>query len=356
MVTGIIYDDRYLEHKTGMHVESPERLIAITNFIKELNMLDDENFTLVKPKLADMEDIKLVHDIEMIKKAEIYSKKAINGNLQVLDFGDTVVSERSYEVALLAAGGVIIAADAVIDGELQNAFALVRPPGHHANRFRSSGFCIFNNMAIMAEHLIKNRGLKKVAIFDIDLHHGNGTSEIFYERNDVLFYSSHQDGRTQYPGTGFVSEIGENEGEGYNINLPLTPGASDDVVIKTVEKIIKPIFLQFKPEILLGSIGLDAHHSDPLSGLEFTTQGYGNYVKMFKDIADESCEGKMVLTLEGGYKVKILAKSVVNILKVLADEEPPFIEPDRISKPNVLQYHDALIEKMRNTLSKYWKL
>nr|MDO8116917.1 histone deacetylase [Candidatus Sigynarchaeota archaeon] len=212
MVTGIIYDDRYLDHRTGNHVESPERLIAIKRLIDEEKLLQDPGFMLVKPRMASVEDIKLIHEEDMIQKARVKSGQAKGGSLEVLDFGDTVVCEDSYDVALLAAGGVLEAADAVLDGRVKNAFALVRPPGHHANPLRSSGFCIFNNMAILAEYLIRKKGIKRIAIFDIDLHHGNGTSEIFYSRNDVLFFSSHQDGRTQYPGSGFIHEIGEGEG------------------------------------------------------------------------------------------------------------------------------------------------
>nr|MDO8117680.1 histone deacetylase [Candidatus Sigynarchaeota archaeon] len=241
-------------------------------------------------------------------------------------------------------------------GRVKNAFALVRPPGHHANPLRSSGFCIFNNIAILAEYLIKKKDIKRVAIFDIDLHHGNGTSEIFYSRNDVLFFSSHQDGRTQYPGSGFIHEIGEGEGKGYNINVPLSPGAGDDVAYSLIDHVVRPVFEHYKPDIILGSIGADAHYSDPLSGLEFTVQGYAKIVKLFKDVAETSGNGRMILTLEGGYKVKVLAQVVVNILRTLADEDITFKDSHPSSNDKITGYHRELEKHLKETLGKYWKL
>ncbi len=352
---GIVYDPKYLLHQTGSHVESPERLVATMDLIKSEKLLESPSFKLIEPRAATIEEIKTIHHADMIEYARAQSLQAKGGSLQYLDAGDTVVSEKSFEVALLAAGGAMTAADAVLNGDVSSAFALVRPPGHHANPSHSSGFCIFNNMAILAEYLVKKKGLKKVAIFDIDLHHGNGTSEIFYERNDVLFFSSHQDPRTQYPGTGFASDIGEGPGKGYNINAPLAPGAGDDVVQLVFSQVIKPVFEQYQPEIILCSFGGDAHYSDPLSGLSFTTQGYGRYVQGFKEIADKCCGGKMVLLLEGGYRVKILAQSIVNILNVLAGQKMPFVEGEHESGENILEYHQNLAKKMKEHLKPYWK-
>jgi acetoin utilization deacetylase AcuC-like enzyme len=355
MAVGIIYDPKYLQHQTGSHVESPERLVATMDLIKSEKMLDSPDFKLIAPRPATIDEVKMVHHADMIELARVKAQQAKTNGLQYLDAGDTVVSEHSYDVALLAAGGGMTAADAVLKGDVSSAFALVRPPGHHANASRSSGFCIFNNIAILTEYLIKKKGLKKVAIFDIDLHHGNGTSEIFYERKDVLFFSSHQDPRTQYPGTGFASEIGEGPGKGYNINAPLAPGAGDDVVQLVFSQVIKPIFEQYKPDILLASVGGDAHYSDPLSGLSFTTQGYGRYVEGFKQIADKCCGGKMILLLEGGYRVKVLAQIIVNILNVLAGKKMPFVENEQESGESILEYHENLVKKMKEHLKSYWK-
>lgn len=355
MPVGIIYDKRYLQHETGSHVESRERLVATMDLIESEKLLASPDFKLIAPRPATIDEVRMVHDADMIERARIKAQQARDGGLQYLDMGDTVVSEHSYDVALLAAGGGMAAADAVLKGDVSSAFALVRPPGHHANASRSSGFCIFNNIAILAEYLLKKKGLEKVAIFDIDLHHGNGTSEIFYNRKDVLFFSSHQDPRTQYPGTGFASEIGEGAGKGYNINAPLAPGASDDVVQLVFAEVIKPIFEQYKPDILLGSIGGDAHFSDPLSGLSFTTGGYGRYVEGFKQIAEKCCGGKMVLLLEGGYRVKILAQIIVNILNVLAGKKMPFVENEQESGESLVDYHRNLAKKMQEHLKPYWK-
>lgn len=355
MPVGIIYDKRYLQHETGSHVESRERLVATMDLIESEKLLASPDFKLIAPRPATIDEVRMVHDADMIERARIKAQQARDGGLQYLDMGDTVVSEHSYDVALLAAGGGMAAADAVLKGDVSSAFALVRPPGHHANASRSSGFCVFNNIAILAEYLLKKKGLEKVAIFDIDLHHGNGTSEIFYNRKDVLFFSSHQDPRTQYPGTGFASEIGEGAGKGYNINAPLAPGASDDVVQLVFAEVIKPIFEQYKPDILLGSIGGDAHFSDPLSGLSFTTGGYGRYVEGFKQIAEKCCGGKMVLLLEGGYRVKILAQIIVNILNVLAGKKMPFVENEQESGESLVDYHRNLAKKMQEHLKPYWK-
>lgn len=354
MATGIIYDDRYLQHKTGHHVESPERLIATMNLIKEMNLLESSDFTLLEPKMATVDEIKWVHEEDMIEKARLTSLKAKGGKLQCLDLGDTVLSEESFDVSLLAAGGAITAIDAILEGKVDSAFALVRPPGHHANQFRSSGFCVFNNMAIMAEYALLQENINRVAIFDIDLHHGNGTSDIFYDRDDVLFFSSHQDGRSQYPGSGFPDEIGEGKGEGYTVNVPLAPGARDDVVQKIFSQIIKPVFLQYDPDFILGSIGCDAHHGDPLSGLAFSFQGYGNYVKGFKEIADKCCNGRVALTLEGGYRVDNVAKIVVNILHALAGKELPFVEDATASGENLKVYHRKLMKTLKKNLGKFW--
>ncbi|MHA1684525.1 MAG: histone deacetylase family protein [Promethearchaeota archaeon] len=355
MTTGIIFSPKYLKHLTGTHVESPARLEAIMDAIHNNNLLESESFTLIEPTMATVDEILWVHDKEVIDKVKKVSQKARNGSLQALDYGDTILCEDSYDVSLLAAGGVMDAVDAVYDGKVQNAFALVRPPGHHANQFHSAGFCVFNNMAIMTEYILRKKDSKKVAIFDIDLHHGNGTADIFYDRDDVLFFSSHQDGRTQYPGSGFIDEIGEGKGKGYTINAPLVPGASDDVVQDIFKSVIKPVFEQFEPDVVLGSIGCDAHHSDPLSGLSFTFQGYGNYVKGFKDIADKYCDGKLILTLEGGYRVGNLAKCIVNILRVMAGEDMTYIEDNLVSGENVIVYNEKLIASMKEELKDYWK-
>lgn len=356
MVTEIVYDDRYADHRTGSHVESPERVKAIWAQILEDKLLGSAKYSHVKPEPGTIEDLQLIHDQPMIDRARMKADQAREGGLQVLDLGDTVVSGDSFDVALLAVGGLLTAANDVLSGKAKNAFAIVRPPGHHANKHRSSGFCIFNNVAILAEYLIKKKGLQKVAIFDIDLHHGNGTSEIFYTRNDVLFFSSHQDGRTMYPGSGFVNEIGEGVGAGYNINAPLVPDSTDDIATTIFDEVVKPIFEQYKPDIILGSIGCDAHYSDPLSGLQFTMQGYGNMVKGFKEIADACCGGRLVLTLEGGYKVKVLGKSIVNILQVMTGDEMAHHDKHIEASENVKRYHEKLLAAMKQTLKPFWTL
>ncbi|MFX1478441.1 MAG: histone deacetylase [Promethearchaeota archaeon] len=361
MTTGIVYDDVYLQHRIGAHVESHLRLIEIMDFLKEMKLLEDPSFKLIQPRKAKIEQIKYVHDDNLIKEVKEISALAESTNrIQSLDV-DTDVSGKTYEASLYSVGGNLQAIDEILNEKVKNAFALVRPPGHHSNSYRCAGFCIFNNVAVAAEYLFREKGLKKVAIIDWDCHHGNGTQDIFYQGSkskdgDLILFNSHQDGRTLYPGSGYIGEIGSGKGEGKIINYPMPPHAADDAILIFFEEIIKPILSEFKPEFILISAGFDTHWTDDLTNMGWTIQGPANYLKKIKVIAKEFANDRILITLEGGYQVDKQARAVYNCLRVLNDEnENLILENSRSSEPILLDYlNKKLIPELKDTLKPYW--
>ncbi|MBD3196781.1 MAG: histone deacetylase [Candidatus Lokiarchaeota archaeon] len=359
MVTGIVYDDIYLQHRIGTHVESHERLIAIMEFLKEKNLLDDKDYLLIKPRKATLDQIKYAHEESLINEVKEVSELAEStGHTQSLDM-DTLVSGKTYEAGLYSVGGNLEAIDKIMSGELKNVFALVRPPGHHSNSYKCAGFCIFNNIAIGAEYLFREKGLERVAIIDWDCHHGNGTQDIFYEGSktgEVTFFSSHQDGRTLYPGSGFINEIGKGKGKGKIINFPMPPGSAEDVIMNFFDEIVDPTLSEFKPEFILISAGFDTHWTDRLTNMGWTYQGPARYLDKIKSIAKKYADNRILITLEGGYEIDKQAKAVYNCLKVLNDDGENLIEEKlRRSDPDLLNYVDnKLIPKLKENLSNYW--
>ncbi len=311
MQVGFVYSEDYLEHDTGMHPENAGRLRAIMKGLEDADLID--MLYPVKPIAASTGQIQLVHTSEHIRTVKDFSSKE-----KALD-GDTPTNNRSYEVALLAAGGVISAVDAVMNSVVgvDSVFALVRPPGHHAKPDRSMGFCLFNNVAIAARYAQK-RGLGKVLIVDWDVHHGNGTQEAFYEDSSVLYFSIHQ--YPHYPGTGRVDEMGVGEGRGYNINVPLPGGANDADYLYVFNEILVPAARKFRPDIILVSAGQDGHRDDPLAGMNLTSAGFGQMTGVVRSLAEELCGGKLVLSLEGGYDYGALSDSIVMIFRALMGE------------------------------------
>jgi acetoin utilization deacetylase AcuC-like enzyme len=241
--TIIVFSPIYYRHNPGKsHPESAKRLHTIINELEKSGLTENKNLQLVHPDKASIEDIELVHAVEYIRLVEAVCKSG--GGL--LDLQDTVVSPESFEVALCAAGGALKAVDLVMKGKCENAFAMVRPPGHHAGKYRALGFCLFNNVAIAAEHLLRRFKVKRVLILDVDAHHGNGTQEKFYDRSDVLYISLHED-PSSFPGTGFIDEIGEGKGLGYNVNIPLPFGTTDHVYLKAMKEILTQFSEVLKP-------------------------------------------------------------------------------------------------------------
>lgn len=304
--TGIIWDSRYLKHDTGSgHPESPRRLLAIKEVLD-----GDSTLVLLEPRQATEEEIALVHTPDHIK-AVLKTQNISHGYFDL----DTPVSAGSSEAAFLAAGGMLTAVEAVYKGELDSCFAFPRPPGHHAESNRAMGFCLFNNVAIAAEYLIRKKNLSRVAIVDIDVHHGNGTQHFFYDRKDVFYISSHR--FPFYPGTGSAEEKGSRGGAGYTLNLPYPALADDDDYRKGYEEKIQPALLKYQPEFILVSAGFDAHQLDPLGGMKITKKGFIMMAQTLFSAAQKTCQGKIVFVLEGGYDMKGLKEGVEAVLEVI---------------------------------------
>ena len=359
MKTGIVYDPIYLEHRIGVHVESHERLIGIMDFLKDKKVLENPNFELIQPRKATTEQIKYVHQESLINEVKEVSEIAqVTGHIQQLDM-DTAVSAKTYDASLYSVGGNLNGIDEILEGKVNNVFAAVRPPGHHSNAYKCSGFCIFNNIAIATEYLFREKNIKRVAIIDWDCHHGNGTSSIFYngsENGDVVIFNSHQDGRTLYPGSGFVNDIGSGKGEGKIINYPMPPRAAEDIVMIYFEEIVNPICQEFKPEFILISAGFDTHWTDRLTNMGWTIQGPATYLKSIKTMAEEYANGRILITLEGGYEIDKQAKAVYNCLQVLNNNDDNLIEEKpRKSGEEVLNYvNNKIIPELKEYLNPYW--
>jgi acetoin utilization deacetylase AcuC-like enzyme len=351
--TAIIYTDKYLQHNPGRrHPESPERLMVIMQELKTKGFFDKGYCSLMEPEKASMEDLALVHETDYITLVENYCR-AGGG---VLDLGDTVVSRESFEVAKYAVGGSLKAVNLVNEGKFTNAFALVRPPGHHAGAYYARGFCIFNNIAVATMHLIKRQGVNRVLILDIDAHHGNGTQEIFYHNAEVLYVGLHQD-PTGFPGTGFADEVGEGEGEGYTVNIPFPFRIGDEICLEAFDQIVVPIAEQYKSQFLLVSAGLDMHYTDPVASLSLTIQGYATLFERILKIASKLCNLKIAAILEGGYSLSALGKIAGAIIAKMSETSYTF-ESEKAPKPTerALRRAKATIEKVKKTQSRFWNL
>ncbi|MFX0023085.1 MAG: histone deacetylase [Candidatus Hermodarchaeota archaeon] len=361
MTTGIVYDDIYLEHNIGNHPESHNRLISIMDFLSGKKLLDDPSFKIINPRKATLNQIKYVHSETMIKEIqEICELSAKTHRLQYIDM-DTIASPKTYEASLFSVGGNLQAADEIMNGNIKNVFALVRPPGHHSNDHRFSGFCIFNNVAVTAEYLFREKGIRKVVIIDWDCHHGNGTQDIFYQgsksdNGELVIFNSHQYGYF-YPGSGNYDEIGVGKGAGKIINYPMPAGAADDAIPLFFNEIITPICEEFKPEFILISAGFDTHWTDQLTNMNWTYQGPAEYLKKIKLLAQKYANDKILITLEGGYELDKQARAVYNCLKVLNDEDESLIrEEPRVSGQKMLDYfNNRLIPALKDKLKPYWK-
>ncbi len=342
MKTGIVKDLRYMEHNMGsFHVENPQRIEAIYSMLeKDISF----PYTEIKPRLAEEEEIQMIHS-----PSYILAIKETSGKERIQLDPDTATSARSYEVALLAAGGLLKAIDLVMKGKINNGFALVRPPGHHAEASRAMGFCLFNNVAIGAEYLVKKFGMKRILILDWDLHHGNGTQHSFYGRKDILYFSTHQ--FPHYPGTGHWEETGQGKGTGFTVNVPLSGGKTDEDYLYIFKKILSPIVSEYKPEFLLISAGFDIYRADPLGGMQITAEGFGALTSELMTLAHEVSEDRILFTLEGGYDLQGLREGVKHVLLHLGGKgEKPEIG-EEIS-PNTEKELAPVFE----TQKQFWKL
>jgi acetoin utilization deacetylase AcuC-like enzyme len=297
--TMVVVDRRYMDHFAGqLHPERPAR---IATMIEMAESLKREGLKHCAPRAASIEELTLCHSLEYVATVERTAK------IERTDFDpDTHASAKTWTTATLAAGGVLTAVEAVLDGEADNGFAIVRPPGHHAMPRRAMGFCFFNNVAIAASWLVKVRGLRRVMILDWDVHHGNGTQDIFYESPEVLYLSTHQ--YPFYPGTGWLDQIGSGAGAGFTVNAPMPATCGDDEYLRIFDQLLLPIAEQFRPEFVLISAGFDAHYRDPLGGMRLTEAGFLQMTRRLVRLANEYCEGRMVAALEGGYDLRALAE------------------------------------------------
>jgi acetoin utilization deacetylase AcuC-like enzyme len=295
----LIHSERFAEHQTPPgHPERPERAEV---FDAVASRWRGRGVEIVAPRTATREQLWRVHDAEYLR---IIAET--NGRSVRLD-PDTYTSPESYEVALLGAGAAVDAVERVLSGSQRAAVALVRPPGHHAERSRAMGFCLYNNAAIAAAHA-RAQGARKVAVVDYDVHHGNGTQHIFDADPHVLYLSTHQ--FPFYPGTGAATEIGHGAGQGFTVNLPLEAGAVAEDFRIAFEAVAVPVLRQFEPDLLIISAGYDAHEHDPLGGLRLTADAFGAMTMALRQVAEQCCRGRVVVLTEGGYDLKALAASL----------------------------------------------
>lgn len=302
MTTALINDPRFLEHDTGRgHPERPERLRAVEAHLRETRLWD--RFRHLAFEAAEREVIEYLHAPAYVDRL----MRACRGAEPWIDTPDSAICPASESIARLAVSGAIAGVESVMQGAAANVLCLLRPPGHHAERDRSLGFCLYNNVALAAEHLVRVHCLDRVAIVDLDVHHGNGTQQLFEARSDVLFISVHEDPRAQYPGTGFAHERGVGDGLGYTINLPLPSGSGDDEVLRTLDAEVVPALEAFVPQFMLLSMGFDAAAEDPLGHLRVTTDGFAAMTRRMTDAASRLCDGRLVSVLEGGYDLEALA-------------------------------------------------
>jgi acetoin utilization deacetylase AcuC-like enzyme len=324
-----------LDHDTGAHPENKARIPAIENELERRGWLGWERREAPAATIAQLERIHPAEHVERIR-----ATSAAGGGW--FD-ADTLASAGSWEAALHAAGGACALVDALSTRETPTGFAGLRPPGHHCERARPMGFCLFNNVAVAAQHALDSHGARRVAIFDWDVHHGNGTNDIFHARSDVLYVSIHQS--PLYPGTGPLRDSGSGEGEGYTVNLPVPPGSGEPVWLSLVEHIVVPVLKAFEPDLLLVSAGFDAHRADPLAQCTLTAE---SFAKMATHVVATARDlgAPFGAVLEGGYDLDALAASVAVTLEAFADDDAA---PEHFER-------DELTERAASVAGQYWPL
>jgi acetoin utilization deacetylase AcuC-like enzyme len=333
MRTAFAHNPPHEAHFQRGHVERPERLEAILALVSEDPALEK---ALVRPRAGpvDLDVARLVHTDAYLRRLET----AVGAGGARLD-PDTYATAESLAVALEGLGALLAATRAVLDGEAENGFAAVRPPGHHATPGAAMGFCLLSNVAVAARRAQRRYGVERVLIVDFDVHHGNGTQDAFYEDPNVLVASTHQ--HPLYPGTGALRERGAGAGDGATINLPLPPRTGDEGYLRAFRRVLRPLARRFRPELILLSAGYDAHWRDPLSDMHLSVEGFGRLVLEVMEWADAWCENRLVAALEGGYDAGALAHGVRATLRLLQDPsagvEDPF-GPPRAPDADVTAY------------------
>lgn len=314
MSIGYVTDTRFDGHTLDGHPENASRLQAVQRCLKGSHLI--ERLVQIEAQPADDADLLAVHTPDYLALLE----KTTRGS-GVMMFGlDTYLLPESYFLARLAAGGVIQAVDAVMKRKVKRALAAIRPPGHHATPSEGMGFCLLNNVAIAARYTQRIYGAERILIVDYDVHHGNGTQDVFYRDPNVLYISTHQS--PLYPGTGMIRETGADQGAGYNLNIPLMAGVGDKGYTAVFDQIVLPASARFKPDIVFASVGFDAHWADPLASMQLSLAGYDQLARGLIKLADTFCEGRIVFVLEGGYNLEALSQGWANVARALLGNDP----------------------------------
>jgi acetoin utilization deacetylase AcuC-like enzyme len=335
MTTAYLYSPVFLEHEEPGHPESPERLRQVMQALDDSGVLS--RIVALAPVPATDAQITAVHAPEHLARIQNIVARG-GGHLDP----DTYTNPRSLDAARLAPGAVIRAVDGVMAHEIDNAFALVRPPGHHATRDCAMGFCLLNNIAIGAQHALDAHRLERVLIVDYDVHHGNGTQDIFYRTSRVLYFSTHQ--YPYYPGTGNWNEIGEGEGAGFTVNVPFPPGIGDDGYQRAFEELLFPLAERYRPQLVLASVGFDAHWRDPLAMENLSIAGYVSLARTLVEISREMCDGRIVFLLEGGYDLDAVSLGVIATTRVLLGDSdiPDPLGPSKRAERDIGDYIEQL--------------
>jgi acetoin utilization deacetylase AcuC-like enzyme len=337
--SAVVFDREFLKHDPGFsHPERPERLRCLLALAEGL---DRKKFQELSPRAARRDEIEACHTNEYIELVESTSKT----NRYVLD-GDTITCRDSFAVGVLAVGGFLQLLDAIAGGDVDNGFALVRPPGHHALADQAMGFCLFNTVAIGARHVILRHAAKRVLIVDWDVHHGNGTQEAFYDDASVLYVSAHQ--FPFYPGTGGVHEVGTGAGEGFTVNVPLPAGCADGEYVRVFQQIVVRVAEKYAPEWILVSAGFDPHRRDPLGGMGVTEAGFGAMASLMLEVAERFCQRRIAFLLEGGYDLVGLRGSVATVLEQMNSRQKN-IPPGQVTEG--IQH---LLDRVHRVQERYW--
>lgn len=361
--TGFIFHEDYVLHDTGnqtyalenkqsldvgLEFENHLRVRLIKEMLEKSGLL--ANMTTFVPKPATEVDLLRVHTQRHIDNMQEICRK----ELRVFGL-ETYGCRVSEEIARLSAGGALKAVDiAMDDDEMKQAYALIRPPGHHASSDQAMGFCLYNNVAVAARYALESYGLDRVAIVDWDVHHGNGTQDIFYQDKNVLFISIHEAG--YFPlNTGNVEEVGDRGGEGYNVNIPLPPATGDAGYQYTFEKLVIPILEEYKPQLLLISAGQDPSGLDPLSRMMVMRPGFRYMARTLRELSEKVCEGRLVILQEGGYSLSYLPIATLGMIEGLMDCEVNFHDPHVIPNRPVTQELIEAIETCEKILAPYWE-
>ncbi len=321
--------------------------------LEEEGIFELPEITVYEPHKATMEDLLRVHSRDYINRLAGMGK-----GLAIDREGETIAQDVTFEQARLAAGGAILGGELIVEEKIDHSFVMARPPGHHASASHGHGFCFLNSTAIMIRYLQEKHGIERVLIWDWDAHHFDGTQSIFYEDPSVLTISTHQSGKTLFPGTGFIEEVGLGEGEGYNVNVPLPPETSNEGYLKVVNEVFIPLAREFKPDMLVVEAGQDNHFTDPITMLDLTAQGYAQLMENAVDMASELCDNRLVAVLEGGYGVEgglpytnlAVIASLAGLDTTSIREPENYQLPDRNANLDVIE---KIIGKVREVISKY---